>query len=461
MRVNVNSVEPYWSWGGRPELPRFPGGTVHADLAVIGGGFAGLSAAYHLLARRPGAKVVVLEAAHLGAGASGRTTGMLSPGVGQSLSALVARLGPEKARELYAETLRSVSEVAALIERERIDCELAMTGQLVVARSAGGRRRLAAQAQLLRALSLPGEALDEDELKKTIRLRPLRASATEKSLEKRTEKSQADSGPAALRFPNAGILHPLKLTAGLGRCVRARGGVIYEQARVRKLIKPTATEPAVRLCLDGGEVRAERAVVATAGYTPQLGLLRGRLLPVQLQALVTEPLDAQTLAAIGWAGREGVLDARRLFSYFRLTADRRILFGGERPRYLWGGAATDDAQSALARLGAELARTFPAGERIQIAGGWSGVIGYVLDALPSIAALPDCPQVVQAVGWCGHGVALATASGAWVAHILCDGAAPRELPWFRATLPAVPTELARWIGFRASVEWMSLMDRLQ
>lgn len=452
--MRVDAIAPYWLWSGRPELPRFPGGAVHADIAVIGGGFAGLSAAYHVLARQPGARVVVLEAEQLGAGASGRTTGMLSPGVGQSLLALVGRLGPEGARKLYAQTLSSVSEVAALIQRESIDCELAMTGQLVVARSAGGRRRLAAQAAMLRALRLPGEPLDEDALAKTIRLRPLHRSES--------KKASAESGPAALRFPNAGILHPLKLVAGLASCVQARGGLIYEQARVRKIIKPSAAEPAVRLCLDAGEVTAGQVVIATAGYSPQLDILRGRLLPVRLQALVTEPLDSEALAAIGWAGREGVLDARRLFSYFRLTADRRIIFGGERPRYGWGGAATDAAsEQALTRLGDELAHTFPEGARIAIAGGWSGIIGYVLDALPTIAALPDCSRIVQAVGWCGHGVALATASGAWVAHILCDGAAPQELPWCRATIPAVPTELARWIGFRASVEWMSLMDRWQ
>lgn len=451
----VPTIEPYWSWSERPALPPFPGGTVHADIAIIGGGLAGLSAAYHLLLRRTGAKVVLLEAQQLGAGASGRTTGMLSPGVGQSLISLVQRLGPERAQALYKQTLSAVSDVAALIEQEAIACELQMSGQLVVARSAGGRRRLAAQAELLHALALPGEPLDDNSLSRTIQLRPLHASQASAAL--------TESGPAALRFPNAGILHPLKLIAGLSRCVHARGGVMYAQARVHKIVKPSATEPSVRLLFDGGEVLANQVVIATAGYTPQLGHLRGRILPVELQALVTEPLSDAALAAIGWAGSEGVLDARRLFSYFRLTADRRILFGGERPRYGWGGAASDSAgqERALGRLGTELARTFPSDIDLSIAGGWSGVIGYVLDALPSIAAWPDCSRIVHAVGWCGHGVALATASGAWVSHILCDGAAPQDLPWFRATLPAVPTELARWIGFRASIEWMSLMDRLQ
>jgi glycine/D-amino acid oxidase-like deaminating enzyme len=190
-------------------------------------------------------------------------------------------------------------------------------------------------------------------------------------------------------------------------------------------------------------------------------MFAGRILPVHLQVLVTAPLDAAAEEAIGWSGEQGVLDARFLFSYFRMTADRRIIFGGEPPRYYWGGGAApaDSESQALERVAEELSRTFPV--PLQVAGGWGGVIGYVLDALPAIGRLPACPRVVHAVGWCGHGVGLATASGKWVAQILCDGAAPADLPWFRAAVPHVPTELARYVGFAAFVKWMGLMDRLQ
>ena len=96
---------PIWSSVSLPERPPFPGGTIRADVAVIGAGLTGLSAAYHLLKHRPGLRLMVLEAGRIGAGASGRTTGMVGPGVGQSLAALVRRFGPEQARVLYAATL--------------------------------------------------------------------------------------------------------------------------------------------------------------------------------------------------------------------------------------------------------------------------------------------------------------------------------------------------------------------
>lgn len=450
----VRSIPPFWTTDPQHAPTCFPGGSQRADVAIIGGGLAGISAAYHLLARRPGLRLIVLEAQTLGAGASGRTTGMLSPGVGQDLAGLVRRIGAPAAQRLYHETLRAVSSVEALIQKEAIDCELVMSGQLVVARSADGRRRLRAQAKLMQALSLPVEVLDDVALLRRVRMSPLRPTALSAEI--------ADQGPAALLFPTAGILHPMKLLRGLFDRVRARGGVIYEGARVQAITRPAQSGAPVKLRLDGGEVLADRVVVATAGYTPELGLLHGRLLPVHLQALISEPLDDAAMQIIGWSGREGLLDARRLFSYCRLTADRRILFGGGRPRYTWGGKTPSEASSdrALSALAAELHRTFPVEARLSIAGGWTGVIGYVLDALPAIASLPDCPRVVHAVGWCGHGVALATASGAWIAQILCDGAAAQDLPWFRATVPGVPTELLRWIGFGAQVRLMDLMDRL-
>jgi gamma-glutamylputrescine oxidase len=428
---------PIWWDTPIPRYPPFPGGSVRADVAVIGAGFSGLSVAYHLLQRRPGLRVVVLEADHLGAGASGRNTGMLGPGVGQSLASLVRKFGPAKARTLYQTTLSAVEDTYRLIEAEHIDCELERSGQLIVARGANSRRRLAALAALLRQLQLPHETLDADTLQRVLRLTP--------------------AAPAALRLPIAGILHPLRLLAGLAARVTALGGAIYEKARVGDLGCGRLARLAIAA---GGEVIAADAVAATAGYTPALGLLRGRLLPLHLQALATEPLSEAAFRRIGWMGREGVLDSRHLFNYFRLTADNRLVFGGGRPRYHGATCSIEDgsAQRALDCLAVELRRTFPMEAGLRIARGWTGVIGYTLDGLPAIQRVPDRPGVLHVVGWCGHGLALALAAGAWVTSMLCDGAVPEDLPWFRARPPRIPFEPLRRLGFRLAVEWMALLD---
>ena len=135
------------------------------DLAVIGGGFTGLSAAYHALATHPGMRVVLLEGERIGHGASSRNTGMLTPGVGQHLAALVKRFGAGAAQAMYERSLEAVEYVGELSEREQIDARLRMTGQLVVAHGRSGRRRLARQADLMKSLDLPCERLDDNGLR--------------------------------------------------------------------------------------------------------------------------------------------------------------------------------------------------------------------------------------------------------------------------------------------------------
>jgi gamma-glutamylputrescine oxidase len=351
------------------------------------------------------------------------------------------RLGLAKAQAAYRATLRAVEYTRDLIRNEGIGCELEMTGQLVVARSDAARARLAAQAALFKMSGIPCETLSDAALAAKIRLAPV----------------SAHGGPAALRLPLAGILHPMKLMAGLAERIVSRGGRIFENARVSAISngRPVRIETQ-----GGGEVLADEVVAATAAYTPDLGLLRGRILPLHLQVLVTEPLSGDARAAIGWDGREGVLDARRIFSYFRLTGDGRIVFGGGIPRYRWGGATDDNgAAPALERLRLEMLRTFPAAARLEVAKGWTGVIDYVADALPAIQRSKRNPAIVHVVGWCGHGIALAVASGEWVAALMTNGARHEDLPWFRNDPPLIVPELARWVGFQSSVQWMAWLDR--
>jgi len=439
---------PIWSEAQPQPYTRPPVGMIRSEVAVIGGGLTGLSAAYHLLTRRPGLRLIVLEAERIGAGASGRTTGILGPGVGQSFVSLIRRFGSEQALALYRATLRAVEYVNALVKREGIDCELEMTGQLIVARSPGGRARLSALSELLCKFELPCERLDDEALARRIRLNPARS------------RERIENGPAGLRLPVAGILHPVRLLAGLVERVEALGGTIFEGARVSEI---GMGHPSRLGLSGGGEVLAEEVVIATAGYTPELGLLQGRVLPVHLQVLATEPIGESQLSLIGWDGREAVLDARRLFNYFRLTSGNQLLFGGGAPRYRWRGRTQEDktgARAALKRLADEMGRTFPAEMELRVARGWTGVIGYVLDTLPSIHYSRGRASVLHAVGWCGHGVALSVAAGDWIAGLMCGGDVEETLPWFRKSPPLVPFEPLRWAGFHAGVKMMSWLDHV-
>jgi glycine/D-amino acid oxidase-like deaminating enzyme len=446
-------ASPIWEEAGTaialPSSAFPPGATVTADVAVVGGGLTGLSAAYHLASARPGVRVVLLEAEALGAGASGRNTGILGPGVGQSLPALAARLGRPAAAALYRATLEAVADVHALCAREAISCDLQMTGQLLRARSRGDRRRLAHQAALMAELDLPFERLDDDAAGKRLRLP--------------AAPGDAEDGPAALRFARAGLLHPGKLVGGLAARAAARGVSLFSDARVVAIGGRGGGRRASVAIAGGGTVLADDVVVATAGYTSGLGLLRGRVLPVHLQALATAPLPPDALAALSWSGRESVVEARRIFNYFRLTADDRLVFGGAAPRYHWRGRPPAGEETRLVRaLRRELASVFPRDvgiDRLPITHAWGGVIGYTLDALPVLGRDRDQPALVHALGWCGHGVALSVASGAWIARLVFESRA-LDGPWFRGRSPLLPGEALRWLSFRTAVGAMTVLDRV-
>jgi len=441
----ITPGEPIWAAARARAFPRFPAKTVRADVAIVGAGFTGLSAALHILRRRPKSRVVVLEAGRIGDGASGRTTGMLGPGVGQSLVALVKRLGRQRATDLYRATLQAVEDVRRLVKTEHIACDLEMSGQIVIARSRAARGRIANTARTMRDLDLPHETLTDEALGARIHLAPAQNGGSDAN------------GPAGLFLSTAGLLDPGKLLTGLAARVSAMGAILYEGSRVTWIGRSSP----VRLQMEaGGGLIADRAIVATAGYTPDLGILRGRVLPVHLQVLVTEPVTTAGWRALGWAGREGMLDARRVFSYFRPTRDGRIVFGGGAPRYRWGGSTKDGSGHApLERLAADFHSAFPPEAGLKIARGWTGVIGYVADALPAIGPWRGNPNVLHAVGWCGHGVALSLASGAWIAELSESGAPRAPLAWFRSDPPLIPLEPVRWAAFRASVGAMSWMDR--
>ena len=203
-------------------------------------------------------------------------------------------------------------------------------------------------------------------------------------------------------------------------------------------------------------------VVASSGYASTLNLHPGRLIPLHLRVLLTEPLAGAQLEGLGWQGREGVIDSRRVFNYFRLTDDDRILFGGGRPRYTWGGRPADRPAEGpdLDRLVRAFRQRFPTLADLPIARSWTGVIAYTLDTLPVIAHAPGHERVIFVGGWCGHGIALSVLSGRWVRELIAEGGPREALPWSRPSPPLAPTEAARWLAVRSAGWAMEMMDRL-
>ncbi len=403
----------------------------------MGAGFAGLSAAYHLARARPGLDVVVVEAAVAGAGASGRNTGILRPGVGGTVLDLCERFGERTARRLYAASVDAVHDVRTLIAAEGIRCDLEDVTHVKVALTSRQAATLRREAKMLARLGFPADYFEDPPV-------PVRSHG-------------------GLSYPGSGQLNPALLVRGLKRIVLERGVRVLENAPV------LAVRPGSPVQLDlgrAGTLAAERVVLATDAHTPGLGLLAGQVIPLQTHVGVTQPLTCAQLTELGWTGRHSFSDKRHVFDYFRLTRDDRLMFGGGRPVYRSAhrdrsAGATDLADPRVWSTQREgLARTFPALAEVAITHQWAGTVGMTLDRFPIIGEV--APGVVVAAGWSGHGVHLAIASGAVVADLVLGNAKPLAgLPWVRDAAPRVPADPVRAAGLRAYLQVLQWTDRLE
>jgi gamma-glutamylputrescine oxidase len=415
-------------------------GDARCDVAVVGGGFAGLSTAYHLMRARPDLDIVLLESARVGSGASGRNTGMLGPRVGGSILDLCRRFGQVEARRLYQTSLDAVDQVKGLIAAEDLSCALEPTPQMKAAVTQRHVAALATEARMLERLGFEAPWHDANDM---AHLAPV-------------------AYQAGLRYPQSALLNPVLLCRELKRILIAGGVRVHEHTHVRRL----APGRPVELALGDGTLTAARLVLATNAYTAQLGLLQGQIVPIQTHVIQTEPLTDRQLSRLNWPGRNPVFEAGHIFNYFRLTPDNRILFGGGRPLYQAASdarsGATDIADPRVWHAQVNVFRNrFPALCDVAIANKWSGALAMTLDHLPIVGELAEAPGVFFAGGWNGHGVAMATASGAVVAELLMGCRSGRaRVPWVRGRAPGVPPDPVRAVGLSAYLTALQAMDRL-
>jgi gamma-glutamylputrescine oxidase len=412
-----------------------------ADIAIIGGGFAGLSAAYHLVRARPDLEIVLVEAGCVASGASGRNTGMLGPRVGGSIVDLCRRFGDADARRLYNISVEAVRLVKTMIAAEAIACDLEHTAQVKAAVTERQAIALRSEARMLERLGFPAPLHDA--------------------------RTMAQIAPvpyrAGLGYPESGLLNPVLLCRELKRLLLAAGVRVHERTPVLGL---TPGRP-VRIRLEEGGVTARQVVLATNAYTPQLGLLQGQVIPVHTHVIQTERLAAADLARVNWPARTSFFETGNIFNYFRLTPDNRILFGGGRPLYKAAAedrrsGATDVADPQVWEAQARMfSRRFPSLAHVQIRKRWSGAVGMTLDHLPIVGEVNGAPGVFFAGGWNGHGVAMATASGATIAELVLGGSAARlKLPWVRGGAASIPGDPARALALSAYLTALGMKDRL-
>ncbi len=359
-----------------------------ADIAVVGGGYTGLAAAYFLKSAHPEKKVVVLEARICGAGASSRNAGMALSGLGVDLDALERHLGTGRARKTAQVLRQGLDLVEGLARRHGYEIGFERTGSLSLARNDRQARFHRRLLEVHRRLGLKAEILDRRAVQREIRS-PLYVSGFHKP-----------EGTA--------MVNPWKLVRGLRQAALSVGVVLHEESPVLEVHEGEAH----RLVCPAGEVRAPHLVLATNGYSPHLGYFKNRIAPVHVSIALTEPLDPARRRSLGWPGRQSLWEEGWLYHFFRLTPDDRVLIGGGWAVYRMG----DDLRfprpdPVYRRLERALCRIFPQLLGVRFTHHWNGPVGFSRDFLPSIGVTGRHRNIFYSLGYTGNGVAMSHLAG--------------------------------------------------
>lgn len=406
-----------------------------ADVVIVGGGFTGLWTAYYLLRQRPSLEVVLLEAEHVGFGASGRNGGWVSALWPVSADRVAARHGRAAALELLAALRDTVVEVGEVCHEEGIDAGFHRGGTLVVARGA-------AQAARARAAAAHGDSWQD-------------------GTQWLSAQDVADRLPGAVPVqggtfnPHCARVHPRRLADGLADVVHRRGGQVHEGARVRTILPGAVT-------LENGHVITAPTVIrATEAWTARLRAHRREIAPVYSLMVATEPLSESHWERIGLQDNEVFADHGHVIIYGQRTVDGRIAFGGRGAPYHLRSAIRpefDHEEAVFATLRSGLRELLPALGDVTFTHAWGGPLGIARDWHPSVGY-----DALTGLGWAGgyvgDGVAATNLAGRTLASLVTGIPDPvTHLPWVGHRSPTWEPEPLRWLGVNAGLRLAHLAD---
>jgi glycine/D-amino acid oxidase-like deaminating enzyme len=398
-----------WTDGIPPVARESPDLPARTDVAIIGGGYTGLAAA-RALARR-GVDATVLEQHTFGWGASGRNGGFVLPGFKPEMEELADRLGAERAARMFRLSLEAIQTLSDLISEEGISCGFIRCGAVTLAAKRGHMRGLEQSGRFMREqLGYETEMLGMEELAREI------------------ESPRYHGG---LLDPGGCSLQPAQYARGLAQAAERAGARLLEATQVKQIRR---IHGAFDVTTTRGMLKAREVLAATNGYTPAaLAHLRRRVIPIGSYQIATTPLDEEQAHRL--LPRNRVFsDTKNLLYYFRLSPDRRMVFGGR------ASFTPTGTRRSAAILSAGMAEVFPelAGTNIEYA--WGGKVAYPVDHLPHAGRLHG---IHYSMGYCGHGVALATYLGGRMGEVLAGV----------GEVPDLGTSRFRAIPFYNGVPW--------
>ncbi|SFT96202.1 NAD(P)/FAD-dependent oxidoreductase [Sedimentitalea nanhaiensis] len=384
-------------WDETIAAPAWPvlQGAVHADVAIIGAGFTGLSAALHLA--EAGATVAVLEAGPPGWGASGRNGGFCCLGGARiGATALTRKYGHDAARSYFQAEKDAVDLVGQLLKRHNIQADLHSNGETQMAHRARDMNGLRAAAETLWRNGGSAELIEAADLPAAGMAGPFHGALTTK-----------------VGF----ALNPRKYLFGLSRAAQAHGAILHRDSPAQRIERHGAS---YRIATRQGHVLAPTVLIATNGYSSEdlPTWLAGRYMPSQSNVLVTRPLTDEEIAAQGWNSDQMAYDTRNLLHYFRLMPDRRFLFG------MRGGLMSSPRAERRAQYGTRrnFEQMFPAWRDVPSPWQWSGMVCLSRHRVPYVGPVPDHPGMFAGLAYHGNGIAM----GSYAGRVLADLALSRE-----------------------------------
>ena len=389
-----------------------------ADVAVIGGGFCGLSAARTLAQR--GVRAVLLEAESLGWGASCRNGGMVLTGMKLPVPTLIKRYGREAVQRMYAASLESIDLVERIVKEEGIDCDFSRCGHLEVACKQAHFDDYATAAARIKS-----------EFHHALRIVPKNALQNEIG-------SQIYFG-GMVDETSAGV-NPARYVSGLARAAQRHGASLFDHTRVTNISsKLNDTGGSFRVETTRGTLTAKEVLLASGAYTTEATpSLRKKVIPIGSYIIATEILPDALAAEVSPRNRM-IYDSKHFLYYYRLTPDNRMLFGG-RAAFFPESESTVRESAELLRQG--MIEVYPQLRDVKVEYVWGGTLDFAMDVMPHSGKIDG---MYFALGFAGHGVAAATWMGAKLAGVICGD--PDDNPFSLIPFPGAP------LGLRSGNTW--------
>ena len=433
----IDYAPAYWiaTAGTPPESDGAITRDVDTDVAIVGSGYTGLACAIYL-AREFGIKATVLEANRVAWGCSTRNGGQGQNASGRlTRSQWIARWGLDVARRLHAEITDGFETFEDLVRSSPIDCEPQRGGHLYIAHRQRSLEKIAAESKFLNeTFGYATRVVSGEELRRDF-----------------VDEAEATG---AVHEPLGTGVHPAKLAFGYLQMARSLGARVHTASPVQRIEQRGSS---FLLRTPGGTVRARAVAIATGAYT-SLGLtpvLQGRCMPILSNSLVTRPLTAAEIEAMGFRTRQVITDTRTLRFYYRLLPDDRIQIGSRSA--ITGADATHPRHLQLLIDG--LHRKFPPLRGIEIDYSWWGWVDVSHDMMPRIFRPHPQQNLFYALGYGGNGVSYSAQAGKRMAQMIAGQTFKgQDLPIFNSPLPGHLFRPFRRLGQRMLYRWYHLRD---